>query len=88
MNYGQKILFDFMCLSISGRKQSDLTLFELEALQEVVEDLTHPGYYNDDDESCPDYLIMVNPRNAFEIFCEFWEENQNYIENYLVESEN
>ncbi len=80
MNYGQKILFDFMCISLSGRKNSELDLFELRELEELIVSSTNPKFYDNKIEECPDHMIMVNPSQSFEIFSEYWDENLELIE--------
>jgi hypothetical protein len=79
MNYGQKILFDFMCISLEGRQNSELTNDQLVVLIEGIEEYTHLAYYNDEIEQCPDYLIMVAPQNAYQLFCDFFDENEEYF---------
>lgn len=84
-NFGFVILFGFTATSLEGQKKSPLTDEELEIIHSTIEELLHPMNYNDDILQCPDTQIMVNPERAFEIFCDFYDENETYIvENLLI----
>ena len=77
LNYGQHLLYSYLCISIHGRRNSDITLEEsAEIISQVIE-LTHPDHY--DGEDTPDVKIMIQPEKSFEIFCDFWDENETYF---------
>lgn len=77
LNYGQHILYSFLCISIEGRKGSDLTLEDHQEIISQVIELTDVEHY--DGEDTPDVQIMIQPEKAFEIFCDFWDENEIYF---------
>jgi hypothetical protein len=82
MNYGQHMLFSYLCISISGRTKTVLTHEVLNELINQVIELTDQEHY-DSIEECPDHMIMVNPENSYEIFCDFWDENEVYFAEYI-----
>jgi hypothetical protein len=79
LNYGQIILYGYLCTSIEGSKGTDLSLSTLSKIIDLVLELTDEEHYNDEPTECPDVQIMTNPEKSFDIFCDFWEENQNYF---------
>lgn len=78
-NYGQHMLFSYLCISIEGRKGSELDKDDLNGIIKLIRELTKIEHYGTI-EDCPDYLIMVQPEKSYEIFCDFWDENQTYFE--------
>jgi hypothetical protein len=79
LNYGQMILFGYICTSMEGRTGNELSLSTLNQIIDLVLELTDEEHYNDEPTECPDVQIMTNPQKSFEIFCDFWDENQNYF---------
>jgi hypothetical protein len=79
LNYGQIILYGYLCTSIEGRTGTDLSISTLSKIIDLVIELTYMEHYNNEATECPDIQIMTNPEKSFEIFCDFWEENQNYF---------
>lgn len=79
LNYGQIILYGYLCTSIEGRKGSELSLSTLSQIIDLVLELTDLDNYDNDPLQCPDVQIMTKPQNSFDIFCEFWDENENYF---------
>lgn len=78
LNAGQHMLFSYLCISIQGIRGYSLDQEDLvEILNQVIE-LTKLEYYEDITD-CPDYQMMVNPDHSYEIFCDFWEENETYF---------
>jgi hypothetical protein len=77
LNYGQHILYSFLCISIHGRRGSALEMNEYSEIISQVIELTDAEHY--DGEDTPDVLIMIQPEKAFEIFCDFWDENEIYF---------
>lgn len=77
LNYGQHMLYSYLCISLSGQGY-ELSLNQLSNLIDLIIELTDVNNY-DSVEKCPDYMIMVRPENSFNIFCDFWEENQEYF---------
>jgi hypothetical protein len=78
LNYGQIILYGYICTSLEGRLESELPLSTLSEIIEAVIELTDVDLY-ENIEDCPDHQIMVNPSESFNIFCDFWDENENYF---------
>jgi len=85
LNYGQHILFGFISTSIHAQRGESLTVEELVDIAIIVEYLTDLELYNYIETDCPDIQIMMNPAEAFNIFCEWYEENKNYFEDFLAE---
>jgi len=79
LNYGQMILFGYICTSLSGRTNSELPLSTLTEIIDLILEITNMDNYNSDPMECPDVQIMTNPQNSYEIFCEFFDENENYF---------
>jgi len=79
LNYGQIILYGYLCISIEGSTGTELSTSTLSKIIELVIELTDLEHYNDEPTECPDVQIMTNPEKSFDIFCDFWEENQNYF---------
>jgi hypothetical protein len=79
LNYGQYILFGFLCTSLRGNRQSDLSISDLSAIVSLVVELTDSSLYDDDLTQCPDYMIMTNPSEAFDIFCNWYDENEGFL---------
>lgn len=86
LNYGQHILFGFTMTSLTARSHRDYTVDETIEIAELVNELTCLEYYNDDPQQCPDVRIMTHPQDAFQIFCDWYDENETYFEEFLVES--
>ena len=78
MNYGQHMLFSYLCISIEGRTEITITNQALQELIDLVIELTNEEHY-DSIEECPDHMIMVNPQDSYKIFCDFWDENEGYF---------
>ena len=87
MNYGQHVLFGFLSASIHGQRGFELTLDELRELAVLVIDLTSVEYYEGENLDAPDVQIMIRPQDAFNIFSEWYDENEVYFEEYLEISE-
>ena len=83
LNYGQHMLFSYLCISIAGRTDTVLTSEVLQELINQVIELTHEEHYDYKIEDCPDFKIMTNPENSYDIFCDFWDENEVYFVEYL-----
>ena len=81
LNYGQHLLYSYLCISIHGRRNKDITLEESTELIELVIDLTREELY--EGEHTPDVQIMIQPDKSFEIFCDFWDENETYFVEFL-----
>jgi hypothetical protein len=81
--YGFVILFGFTATSLEGQKDSPLTDEQLGKIHNLLEELIDPVHYDNDVKECPDVQIMVNPSEAFQIFCDFYDENQQLIESIL-----
>jgi hypothetical protein len=83
MNYGQHMLFSYLCISIAAMKEESVLTYEVldELIKQVIE-LTDVEHY-DSIEECPDHMIMVNPQDSYGIFCDFWDENEVYFVEYL-----
>lgn len=84
LNSGQHILFGYLLTSIEGRINGDLSLDSTIQLAELVIELTDQDKYLSP-LGCPDVQIMVNPQNSFEIFCDWYDENETYFQEFLVE---
>lgn len=82
MNYGQHMLFSYSCIALEGESGRPLTIDQLHDLSDNIMGLTDESNYGSIDE-CPDVMIMTQPQDSYGIFCDFWEENKNY----LLESE-
>lgn len=78
LNFGQHILYGYICTAIQGEREADLTFPELENLLIQVIEITHHSNYEGIEE-CPDVEIMMYPENSYKIFCDFWDENQEYF---------
>jgi hypothetical protein len=84
MNYGQKVLFDFSCISIEGNRCYDLTKDELMILHDFIVEQTHEDLYNGEIEDCPDHNIMVDLSCSYDVFCQFYDEHESwYNETFL-----
>lgn len=79
LNYGQMILFGYICTSLSGRTNSELPLSTLTEIIDLIIELTDMEHYEGDPHQCPDVQIMTNPQKSYEIFCEFFDENEDYF---------
>lgn len=79
LNYGQIILYGYLSTSIEGSKGTELPVSILSKIIDLVIELTDQEHYNNDPLQCPDVQIMTNPQKSFDIFCDFWDENQNYF---------
>jgi hypothetical protein len=90
LNTGQHIMFGFLCNSIIGQEMYDVTynlsLNQISNIIDLVVKLTDESLYENTEE-CPDYKIMVNPENAFNIFCDWYDENETYIVDNLLTTE-
>ncbi len=88
LNSGQYVLYGFLLTSIIARRDAHnmLTRDESIELAQLVVDLTDLELYGDTTD-CPDVMVMVNPEDAFGIFCEWYDENQTHFQEYLDESE-
>lgn len=87
MNYGQHVLFGFLTTSLHGNREYELMLDELSELAALVIDLTSAEYYEGENLDAPDVQIMIRPQDAFDIFSEWYDENETYFEEYLEVSE-
>jgi hypothetical protein len=79
LNYGQHMLFSYLCISTSGRIDTQITKEQLDRIIESVLELTDEKHYDNKFEDCPDYLIMVNPQESYQIFCDWYDENEEYF---------
>ena len=79
-SFGFVILYGFLSTSLEGYKGTPLTDEELIDIHDLLDELIDPVNYGDDVRQCPDVQVMVNPSQAFEIFCDFYDENQEVIE--------
>jgi hypothetical protein len=82
-SFGFVILYGFTATSLEGQKGSQLTEEQLVKIHNLLEELIDPVNYDNDVQQCPDVQIMVNPSEAFDIFCEFYDENEQVIQSIL-----
>jgi hypothetical protein len=82
--YGQYILFGFLSTSLEGQLDKPLSQMQLHDIMNLVVELTSVDLYGSPDE-CPDVRIMVEPQNAFNIFCDWYDENEEIIKGNLVD---
>lgn len=87
MNYGQHILYGYLCSSIHGQRKNELTMNELSEIESLVIELTSLELYDGKPLDTPDVQTMIRPQDSFDIFCEWYDENQTYFEDYLAVSE-
>jgi hypothetical protein len=89
LNSGQYVLYGFLLTSIQGQRDSSynnlLTVDDTIKLVKLVIELTGDEFYVDTID-CPDVRIMIHPQDAFQIFCDWYDENETYFEEFLVES--
>lgn len=85
-NYGFIILYGFISTSLEAQQGFELTDNQLEMIHTTLDELVDLQFYNDEPLDCPDVRIMTYPQDAFEIFCEFYDENEIYFQKVLVES--
>jgi len=78
LNFGQHILYGYICTAIQGEQEMELTFPNLENIITQVIEITHHSNYERVEE-CPDVQIMIHPENSYKIFCDFWDENQEYF---------
>jgi hypothetical protein len=78
LNYGQIILYGYICTSLEGQRNTELPMSILMEIIDLVIELTDEDNYEDISD-CPDFQIMTNPQDSFNIFCDFWDENENYF---------
>jgi hypothetical protein len=83
-NYGQVILYAYLCTSIEGRTGKSLSASTLSKIINLVIELTDEEHYNDEPTECPDVQIMTNPENSFKIFCDWYDENETLIVDNLL----
>lgn len=86
-NYGFNILYGFITLVLEAQQGFELTDNQLDLIHTTLDELVDLQNYNDEPLDCPDVRIMTHPQDAFEIFCEFYFENETYFQEVLVESE-
>lgn len=79
LNYGQIVLYGYLCTSIESQAGYELSLSTLSEIVDLILDLTNLENYNNEPLNCPDVQIMTNPQKSFEIFCDFYDENENYF---------
>ena len=82
-SFGFVILYGFTATSLEGQQGFPLTDEQLIKIHDLLEDLIDPIYYDNDVQQCPDVQIMVDPSQAFEIFCDFYDENEQLIQSIL-----
>ena len=82
--FGFVILYGFTATSLEGQQGFPLTDEQLVEIHNLLEELIDPINYDNDVEQCPDVQIMVNPSQAFEIFCDFYDENEEVIKNCVL----
>jgi hypothetical protein len=80
LNYGQIILYGYLCTSMESRLPAfqPLSQTTLSEIIDLIIELTDEDNYTYHTE-CPDVQIMMNPEKSFEIFCDFWDENEEYF---------
>ena len=83
LNYGQIIMYGYLTTSISAQKNCDLSFDELETIIDLIVETTDPEFY-DDELECPDVKIMMYPEQSFQIFCDWYDENENLIVDNLL----
>jgi hypothetical protein len=79
LNYGQIVLYGFLCTSIESQSGHELSMTTLSEIIDLILELTDLENYDNDPLQCPDVQIMTNPEKSFEIFCDFYDENENYF---------
>jgi hypothetical protein len=83
LNYGQIIIYGFLCTSLEGQAGQRLSKSILDEILDLTIELTHLSNYNNNPSECPDVQIMTNPQKSFDIFCDFYDENENYFVSLL-----
>lgn len=81
LNYGQHILFGYLCSTIEGQTKMSLGKETLNKILTGIMELTAMDKYDFNHEQCPDVMIMMNPEISYEIFCDWYDENQEYFVN-------
>jgi hypothetical protein len=81
LNYGEHILFGLTMTSLTGRSNRNYTVDETLEIADLVHDLCGHDFY--ETEECPDFQIMINPEDTYTIFCEWFDENETYFEEYF-----
>lgn len=85
LNSGQHILFGFLMTSLYARSGRDsYTIEETLEIAGLVKELTALELYDNVFET-PDVLLMSVPEQAYEIFDEWYDENENYFQKFLVD---
>jgi hypothetical protein len=84
LNSGQHILFGFLMTSLQGRSGRTYTIQETIQIAGLVKELTSIELY---DNVCdtPDVQVMTKPEQTYQIFDEWFDENENYFEKFLSE---
>lgn len=83
LNSGQHILFGFLLTSLQGQANRNFNVEETIKVAELVVELTNVKLYIHSDY-CPDVMIMIDPENAYDIFYDWYEENESYLGDFFV----
>lgn len=84
LNYGQIILYGYLTNSIYAQRGFDLTLEDISKIIDIIVETTNPEFYEDDVFECPDTEIMMYPQKSFQIFCDWYDENETLIVDNLL----
>jgi len=83
LNSGQHILFGFLMTSLQGRSGRTYTIEETIEIAGLVKELTSIELY-ECDLDCPDVQVMTKPEQAYQIFEEWFNENEIYFEDFFM----
>lgn len=83
LNSGQHTLFGFLMTSLQVRSGRTYTIEETIEISELVKELTSTEYY-DNVFDTPDVQAMNHPEIAYEIFQEWFDENETYFEDFFM----
>jgi hypothetical protein len=87
LNHGQLVLLGYTKIALHEKfcKGFQYTPQQEECLSNFVRDYSDEEWNDNDIEKCPDWLIMTQPENSWEIFLNWFEEWQDHIEEMLEE---
>lgn len=82
LNSGQHTLFGFLMTSLQGRSGRTYTIDQTIEIAQLVKELTSIEYY-DIVFGTPDVRVMTVPHKAYQIFEEWFDENETYFEVFV-----
>jgi hypothetical protein len=87
LNHGQLVLLGYTKIVLHEEFCTDnrYTPEQEKCLLSFVIDYSNEEWNDNDINKCPDYLIMIQPENSWDIFFEWFQEWRDHLEEMLEE---